>query len=93
MTIKIPGSISATRYTANFGRGSGVTLKVEDKRSHAFIEIDLSLEQFGQLVTGLGVEADIEPRFMENFGKVRESKDYVVPVADPELTWLHGASP
>jgi hypothetical protein len=72
---------TCSRYQSTSGR-NGVSLSLEDDTSRLrVLELDMTLEQFGQLITGLSIpDIEAEVNLMdERLGKKHENLQIVVP--------------
>ncbi len=82
MKAKHKGHISISRFTGNTEPRNGIVIQIsDDKSSNAVINITLTPEQFGNVVTGLGyVECTFELFSLKNIGKTLEVKTEKIPV-------------
>lgn len=76
--MKLKGSIDICRTSGDQDR---INITLRDKLSGVeFIDLEMSVEDFGYAVTGLGCQdITIEVRGLDRIGKRRETKTEIVP--------------
>lgn len=83
------GRVTISRYSSSMGE-DGVHIEFTDEKSRVrFATMDLTLENFAKVVTGMGeVKAELETRGLDLVGKTAENKEEVIKVephfGDPE---------
>lgn len=76
------GKISISRYTSNSGPGINITIE-DDLSGTTIVDLDMSIADFGDAVTGHGhVDCEFVLR-TKHVGKLREHKTLVIEIENP----------
>jgi len=87
--MKLKGNISIGKYMNSREMERPVHINIVDESSSIqFLEVNLSLEEFALVLTGLsGVNCELETRSLDLVGTVRETKFEMVPTPE-KFTYL-----
>jgi hypothetical protein len=76
------GKITLGRYQTNYDEPNPIYIQIEDDLSGVtFLKVQLSLENFAKMITGLGyIDCDFELGGLDKVGAKREHKEEIIPV-------------